>query len=72
MRPAAGQIDIPNRGDPAAFGWTTIYYSAAALFSVSMSDEARVMASNRGFSAPAQLTYGAIDGEEDPRDDWPF
>ena len=51
------RIDIPTKGDPVQFGWTTHYYGGSSIFSFSLSDEVTVMKLNRPYEAASRLTY---------------
>lgn len=50
------RIDIPQQGNPALFGWTTLFYSGSSIFSYSLSDERSVMKVNAPYE-PHRLTY---------------
>lgn len=60
------RIDVPNKGDPTAHGWSTHYYGGASIFSFSLTDEASVMKNNRPWDAPSRLRLPAP--EEDDGD----
>lgn len=57
------RIDVPNKGDPAANGWTTHYYGGSSIFSLTPADEAAVMRANKPYDAPARLTYREPDDD---------
>ena len=67
------RIDVPIKGDPAVNGWSTHYYSGAAIFSYALTDEATALARNKPWEPPARLTLpapGAPDATAfDPEDD---
>ncbi|CAN2532581.1 hypothetical+protein [Methylocapsa aurea] len=42
-------------------GWATHFYGGPAIFSLSLTDEASVLAANRPYDRPARLTYRADD-----------
>jgi hypothetical protein len=49
------RVDIPNKGDPAVHGWTTHFYGAPAIFSITLTDEVTVMKENMPWDSPARL-----------------
>lgn len=51
------RIDVPNQGNPAEHGWTTVYYGGSSIFSFCLTDEAAVLRANRPRSAPSRLVY---------------
>jgi hypothetical protein len=53
------RIDVPNKGDPAAHGWTTHYYGGASIFSYSLTDDATVMRRNKPYEPPSRLAIAA-------------
>ena len=59
------RIDIPNKGDPDAHGWTTHYYPGSALFSFSPAERDAVLRINRPHAAPARLSFSGPDGAFD-------
>ena len=64
------RVDVPNKGDPALFGWTTHFYPGSALFSFTPADEAVCLKANKPYEPAARLTYREIeqdsgDGAED-------
>jgi len=46
------RIDVPIKGDAAANGWETIYYTAPSIFSFRLCDEATAVRANKPY-APA-------------------
>lgn len=58
------RIDVPNRGDPSAHGWTTHYYGGASIFSYSLVDEAVVMKRNKPYEPPSRLALPAPESDE--------
>ncbi len=60
------RIDIPNKGDASANGWTTHYYGGSSIFSFSLSDEATCLRINKPYEAPAR--YALTPPEEDEGD----
>lgn len=68
------RIDVPIDGDSARLVWKTRYYSATAIFSLSLSDEASVMFLNKTTTAPARLTYAICNRTYDchPDEEAPF
>ena len=65
------RIDIPNKGDPAAHGWTTHFYGGAAIFSFTLSDEATCLRLNVPHASPARLSLPAL-SDPDEDDDGPI
>jgi hypothetical protein len=64
------RIDVPNKGDPAAHGWSTHYYGGASIFSFTLTDEATVIARNKPYEPPSRLSLPAPEDDEDfPFDD---
>lgn len=51
------RIDVPIKGDPAVHGWSTHFYGGAAIFSITLTDEATAMLKNMPWDAPARLQY---------------
>lgn len=51
------RIDVPVKGDPSVHGWTTHFYGGAAIFSITLTDEATAMLKNMPWDAPARLQY---------------
>ncbi len=51
------RVDVPIKGDPTAFGWTTHFYNGSSIFSYSLSDERSVMKANAPYAAPHRLTF---------------
>ena len=59
------RIDIPNKGDPVAHGWTTQFYGGSAIFSFTLADEATCLRANKPYEPPARLALsGPQDDEE--------
>jgi hypothetical protein len=63
------RIDIPIEGDPAVKGWRSHYYSGGSIFSLSLTDEASVLAANAPYRPASRLTYAAPDRDEEEHDD---
>lgn len=63
------RIDVPNKGDPAAHGWTSHYYGGAAIFSFVLSDEASCLRVNKPREAPFPMRLPAP-CPADEADDW--
>lgn len=63
------RIDIPNKGDPAANGWTTHYYGGSSIFSFSLSDEASCLAANRPYEPASRITFRGDDLDEAEHDE---
>jgi hypothetical protein len=59
------RIDVPNKGDPAAHGWTSHYYGGAAIFSFSPTDEATALHINAPYAPASRLTFQPNDDAED-------
>ena len=57
------RIDVPNKGDPAMHGWSTLYYGGASIFSFALTDEASAMKANKPYVSPYALTDQSDDGE---------
>lgn len=51
------RIDVPNRGDAEAHGWTTMYYGGSAIFSFALTDEASVIRINKPYEPASRLSY---------------
>jgi len=69
------RVDVPLKGDPAAHGWGTFYYSGAAIFSYTLTDEATVLAKNKPYEPPSRYRLPApevedvvVSGEDDESD----
>lgn len=62
------RIDIPVEGDPAVKGWRSHYYSGGSIFSLSLTDEASVMAANVPYRPASRLTYVEPDDFDDQDD----
>lgn len=66
------RVDIPMKGDPAAHGWTTHFYSGSAIFSYTLTDEASVMKANKPYDSPYRLTHSdpePVDERDQDSDD---
>jgi hypothetical protein len=65
------RIDIPLKGDPAANGWETHFYSGGSIISYTLTDEATVMRTNRPYERPApyRLEPPVAEPSEDHDDD---
>ncbi len=64
------RVDVPNRGDPAAHGWTTIDYAPASIFSIKATSEADAIAANTPYSyGRAYAITAAPSADEDDQDD---
>lgn len=64
------RIDIPIEGDPAVKGWRSHYYSGGSIFSLSLTDEASVLAANAPYRPASRLTYAAApDRDEEEHED---
>ena len=59
------RIDVPNRGDPVANGWSTHYYGGASIFSYSITDEATVMKRNKPYEPPSRLSLPAPEDDSE-------
>jgi hypothetical protein len=59
------RIDVPVEGDPNANGWVTRYYGGAAIFSITLSDEATCLARNKPWESPSRLR---LEARADPAD----
>lgn len=59
------RIDIPNKGDPDANGWTTHYYGGSSIFSFSLIDRETAMRANKPYEAASRLTYQPLDDDND-------
>lgn len=57
------RIDVPNKGDPAAHGWSTLYYGGSSIFSFALTDEASVMKGNKPYVSPYALTDQSDDDD---------
>ena len=57
------RIDVPNKGDPATHGWSTLYYGGASIFSFALTDEASVMKANKPYVSAYTLTDQSDDEE---------
>lgn len=51
------RVDIPLKGDPATFGWTTHFYNGSSIFSFSLSDERSVMKANAPWTPAHRITF---------------
>lgn len=58
------RVDIPNKGDPAAHGWTTHYYGGSSIFSFSPAEEAACLKINKPCEPPARYALTAPDEED--------
>jgi hypothetical protein len=63
------RVDVPLKGDPAAHGWGTFYYSGAAIFSYTLTDEATVLTKNKPYEPAARYRLPAPDNVGDGGDD---
>jgi hypothetical protein len=59
------RVDIPIKGDPAANGWTTVYYGGPSIFSFGLIDEAAAMKANKPYQPPAISKWTDPDDEEE-------
>lgn len=64
------RVDVPNKGAPAAHGWTTHYYGGSSIFSFTPTDEASALKINRPYEPPSRYLappddQGAGVGEDD-------
>ena len=57
------RIDVPNKGEPATHGWSTLYYGGASIFSFALIDEVTAMKQNKPYVSPYALTDQSDDGE---------
>lgn len=48
------RIDVPNKGAPAEHGWTTHWYGGASIFSLTLTDEASALRSNKPYESPSR------------------
>lgn len=60
------RIDIPTKGDPAAHGWTTLYYGGSSIFSFALSDEDFCIKANKPYESPYRLIARNTDEDECP------
>ena len=58
------RVNVPNKGDPAAHGWSTHYYGGSAIFSFSLTDEATAMRANKPYELAYRLTHHREDAED--------
>ncbi len=58
------RIDVPNKGDPAAHGWTTHHYTGGSIFSYTLVDEATAMRANKPYEPPGRLSLSAPDDDD--------
>lgn len=59
------RIDVPNKGQPAEYGWTTHFYGGSAIFSLTLSDEASCLRANKPYESPARLSLPSPEEDED-------
>ena len=64
------RIDVPNRGDAEAHGWTTMYYGGSAIFSFALTDEASVIRINKPYEPASRLSYQPSDLDSPVNPDW--
>lgn len=69
------RIDVPVDGDPAKNGWSTHLYGGPAIFSITLTDEASVMAKNKPYEPAARrllVAFSPVASEPLMHDDMDF
>lgn len=49
------RVDVPNKGDPDAHGWTTHYYPPGSLFGFTPAEREACLKANKPYEPPARL-----------------
>ena len=62
------RVDVPIKGDPAAYGWKTHFYPGTALFSYTPTDETSVMRENKPYERAAVTRLPPPDNGQDDLD----
>ncbi len=62
------RVDVPKDGKPDEKGWTTHYYSGAAIFSLTPTDEATALKANKPYE-PAGRYLAPPDDDPEEIDD---
>lgn len=66
------RVDVPNKGDSDAHGWTTHFYGGSAIFSFTLCDREAALKANKPWEPPARLALTNHRASDNVPDDDPM